>query len=437
MSAAEAGRRRTIEVDHLARVEGHGGITVELEGEDVYAVRFDVFEGIRLIEGLIGGRRWDDVSPIVSRICAICSVAHSMTSIRVTEKVFGVQTSPRTELLRDLLWRGENIESHALHLYLLAAPDYLGYASGPALAADHPEAVAVGLRLKKLGNQIQETVGGREIHPVNAVPGGFGRAPGPAALQQLREQLLAARADIQATLDLVKGLPATPPLDVDTIFMALRQDADYRYDRGDEVVILREGERRVVPVEELRDVAPERAVPHSHAKHTTLDGRSFMVGALARLAINRDRLPARGEELIEELQLPLPSRDPMDNNKAQAIELALDVERSLALVDTLLAGDLEDEPAPPVRPRPGEAVVVTEAPRGMLLHAYAYDSGGFITGADVITPTAFNAASVEDHFRAAVDRDGVDEPEALAHTLEMIARAYDPCISCSVHLVRR
>ncbi len=225
--------RRTITVDHLARVEGHGGITVELDGERLAQVRFDVFEGIRLIEGLIGGRCWDDVAPIVSRICAICSVAHSMTSIRVTEKVFGVATSPRVELLRDLLWRGENIESHALHLYLLAAPDYLGYASGPALAVDHPAAVAVGLRLKQLGNRIQETVGGRAIHPVNAVPGGFGRAPDAAALGALREDLVAARADIDATLDLVRGLPPTKPLDADIVFAALRQDGAYRYDRGD------------------------------------------------------------------------------------------------------------------------------------------------------------------------------------------------------------
>ncbi|MGK7311560.1 MAG: Ni/Fe hydrogenase subunit alpha [Candidatus Longimicrobiales bacterium M2_2A_002] len=429
--------RRTLSVDHLARVEGHGGITVELAGAVVESVRFDVFEGIRLIEGLIGGRRWDDVAQIVSRICAICSVAHSMTSIRVTEKAFGVRTSPRTELLRDLLWRGESIESHALHLYLLAAPDYLGYASGPALAADRPEAVAVGLRLKQLGNRIQETVGGRAIHPVNAVPGGFGRPPDSDTLIELREALTAARTDVEATLDLVKTLPVTRPLDADTIYVALRQDEDYRYDRGEEVVILRGEDRQVVPVEELRSVAPERAVPHSHAKHTTLDGQPFMVGALARLAVNRDRLPVQGQELIEELGLPLPSRDPMDNNRAQAIELALDVERALQLVDTLLAGDLEPEPRPTVRPRPGEATVVTEAPRGILLHSYMYDSGGFITDADVITPTAFNAASVEEHFRLAVERDGVDDPDALTHTLERIARAYDPCISCSVHLVRR
>jgi sulfhydrogenase subunit alpha len=431
------GQRRRIAVEHLARVEGHGGITVELEGERVADVRFDVFEGIRLIEGLVGGRSWADVSQIVSRICSICSVAHSLTSIRATEKAFGVRTTRQTELLRDLLWRGENIESHALHLFLLAAPDYLGYPSGPAMAADHPEAVAVGLRLKQLGNRVMEVVGGRAIHPVNAVPGGFGRVPDEAALMGLRKMLAAAAPDVAAAVEVVRGLPPLEPLDADTTYVALRLDDDYRYDVGREVVVVRDGERRAIPVERLREAAPERAVAHSHAKHTLLDGRPFMVGALARLTVNRDRLPGRGLALVEELGISLPSRDPLDNNKAQAVELALDVDRAVELVDRLLEQGLEPEPPVEVRPRAATGTVVTEAPRGILLHSYTYDDAGRITHADVITPTAFNAASVEDHFRAAVERDGVADEARLKRSLEMIARAYDPCISCSVHLVRR
>jgi sulfhydrogenase subunit alpha len=431
------GQRRTITVEHLARVEGHGGITVELDDHRIAGVRFDVFEGIRLIEGLIGGRSWQDVSQIVSRICSICSVAHSLTSIRATEKAFGVRTTRQTELLRDLLWRGENIESHALHLFLLAAPDYLGYPSGPAMAQDHPEAVAVGLRLKRLGNRIMEVIGGRAIHPVNAVPGGFGRVPTEAQLVDLRHALAAAAPDVDAAIDLVRNLPPMEPLDADTAFVALRQDAGYRYDTGDEVVVLRDGERTVIPADRLREVAPERAIAHSHAKHTLLDGRSFMVGAIARVAVNRDRLPHRAAGLVEDLGVALPSRDPLDNNKAQAVELVLDVERALELVDGLLEYGIAPEPPVDVRPRAGTGTVITEAPRGILLHSYTYDDAGTIVAADVITPTAFNAASIEDHFRAAVERDGAEDEAGLKRTLEMIARAYDPCISCSVHLVRR
>jgi sulfhydrogenase subunit alpha len=437
MTTASAEGRRTIAIDHLARIEGHAGITVELDADRLVSVRFEVFEGIRLIEGLIGGRRWEDVSPIVSRICAICSVAHSLTSIRVTERVFGVDTSPQTERLRDLLWCGESIESHALHLFLLAAPDYLGYPSGIAMAADHPEAVALGLRLKRLGNRIQETIGGRAIHPANAIPGGFGRVPGHPDLAALASELEAAAPDLEAMLDMMRGLPAAPALDADTAYVALRPAEGRRYDVGSELVILDGDGRRSLPVDDLRAVAPETAVAHSHAKHTTLEGRPFMVGALARLAVNRDRLPERGERLVEDLALPLPSRDPLDNNKAQAIELALDVDRAHGLVDALLAGGLRPEAPAPVRPRAGSATVVTEAPRGILLHSYTYAEDGTIAAADVITPTAFNAASLEAHFRAAVEREGVSDDARLTRRLEMIARAYDPCVSCSVHLVRR
>jgi sulfhydrogenase subunit alpha len=435
-AGSKAGRRIVV-VDHLARVEGHGGITVELDGEGVGDVRFDVFEGIRLIEALIGGRSWEDVSPIVSRICAICSVAHSLTSLRVTERVFGVATSPRTEMLRDLLWRGENVESHALHLFLLAAPDYLGYPSAPALAASAPEAVKVGLRLKKLGNRIQEVVGGRAIHPVNAVPGGFGTPPGPAELVGLRRELEAGRQDVEAALAFMKALPAQTPMSVDTTYLALRPETGYGYDGGSEVVVVRDGRRTAVPAEEVRRVAVERPVPHSHAKHTLLDGRPFMVGALARLVVNHDRLPDRGTKLVEELEIPLPSGDPLDNNKAQAVELALDVDRALDLVDALLADAAPVEERPVVRPRAGSATVITEAPRGILLHAYTYDDAGRVVSADVVTPTAFNAASLEAHMRAAVATEGVQDEERLRRRLEMIVRAYDPCISCSVHVVRR
>lgn len=441
-TSATNGGSRTIRVEHLARVEGHGGITVELSGTAIDRVHFDVFEGIRLIEGLIGGRSWEDVSPIVSRICAICSVAHALTSIRVTEAVFGVEADSHTEQLRDLQWRGENIESHALHLFLLAAPDYLGYPSAPAMAADHPDTVALGLRLKELGNEIQIRMGGRAIHQVNALPGAYGRPPDEATLLALRDRMDAARPDVEQALELVAGLPATRPLAEPPTYAALRLDADWRYDRGDRVVVVDGAGNRELGVAEFLEHLEERPMPHSHAKHSRLDGRPFMVGALARVTANRTRLPERGRELADFLGIPSLSRDPLDNNKAQALELALDLDRARTLVEALLdtasPGRSARSARPQtIRPRAGRASVLTEAPRGLLLHEYAYDEHGRITAANVITPTAFSAACLEAHFRAAVERDGVGDEDALRHTLEMIARAYDPCISCSVHLTRR
>lgn len=428
---------RRILVEHLARVEGHGGITVELDGDAVSDVRFEIFEGIRLLEGLVRGRSFTDVSQIVSRICAICSVAHSLTSLKATEKVLGVSVSPQTELLRDLMYRGENIESHALHLFLLAVPDYMNYPSATALAADNPEAVSLGLRLKKLGNTIQEVIGGRAIHPVNAIPGGFGRLPETDSLIALRRALLQGVSDCDKVIDLLASLPPADFCRSETTFAALRSPGDYGYYLGDEVELISSRSRHRFEAAEYRSLANEKVVPHSHAKHSSYDGNPFMVGALARLSVRGDKLSSRCVDAMERLGLALPSDNPLDNNKAQAVELLFDVEHALSVVERLLRDGVRQEEAAPVRPRAGTAVAVTEAPRGLLIHSYTYDDDGRIAAADVITPTALNAASIERHLRDTVSQSPVKEDSALTKKLEMVVRAYDPCISCSVHLVRR
>ncbi len=427
----------TITIEHLARVEGHGGITVELDGGRVSKVQFDIFEGVRLLEALVRGRSYEDVAQIVSRICAICSVAHSLTSIKATETAFGVEVTPQTQVLRDLLYRGESIESHALHVFCLAAPDYLNYPSVAALAADKPEAAKLGLRLKKLGNSIQETIGGRAIHPVNAVVGGFGRLPSVDQLVALRDGLAAAMADCGAMIDLLATLPPADFCRADTVFAALRSPEAYGYYAGDEIAVMANGKRESVLAASYRTLTNEKAVAHSHAKHSSYRGRPFMVGALARLTANREKLTPRALEAMNRIGLALPSANPMDNNKAQAVELVFDVEYAFEIVERLLSEGLKDERPVPVRPKAGAGTAVTEAPRGLLFHSYTYDADGRIVTADVITPTALNAASIEDHFRRTVEQNPGDRTAALAKKLEMIARAYDPCISCSVHVIRK
>ncbi len=429
---------RTIKVNHLARVEGHGGITVEMDGKSVSAVRFDIFEGARLLEALARGRSYQDVSQIVSRICAICSVAHSLSSIKATENAFGVKPTPQTEILRDLLYRGENIESHALHLFCLAVPDYLGYPSVVALAADLPDTARLGLRLKKLGNTIQEVIGGRAVHPVNAIVGGFGKLPSTDELTALRNDLLQAAADSQTVIDLVASLPSAEFCSKETVFAALRpNEFGYGYYSGDRILVRMNGETDTVAAADYRLLANERPVAHSHAKHSQYKGRPFMVGSLARLAVNGDMLNGSLSRVQAKFGLNLTSGNPMDNNKAQALELVYDIGRALGTVERLLADGLRQEAPVAVRPVAGSGTGVTEAPRGLLVHSYSYDEQGRLTAADVITPTAFNAASVEDHLRAAAERNPGDTDQALTRKLEMIVRAYDPCISCSVHLVRR
>jgi sulfhydrogenase subunit alpha len=428
---------KTVVIEHLARVEGHGGITVELEGDTVGKVHFDVFEGARLLESLVRGKRYDEVAPILSRICSICSAAHSLTSLKATENAFAVRISPQTELLRELLYQGESIESHALHLFLLAAPDYLGFPSAIALAAHKPEAVRLGLRLKKLGNLIQETIGGRAIHPVNVVPGGFGTLPTVDQLIELRNALVEGMKDSDAVIDVMASLPPADFCHCETAYAALLSPNLGSYYAGDEVMVASNGNRSVVRAADYRMLANEQSVLHSHAKHSRFSGRPFMVGSLARLTVNPQGWTGKLAVAMERLQLRLPARNPMDNNKAQAVELVSDVERALEIIELLLREGVKDERPAAVHVRAGTGTAITEAPRGLLIHSYTYDAEGRITAADVITPTALNAASMELHFRRVVEQCTERGEAVIAKRLQMVARAYDPCISCSVHLVCR
>jgi len=424
-----------IRVDHLARVEGHGGITVEIENGAVRRVEFNIFEGIRLLETLVGGRDCADVSPIVSRICAICSVAHALTSLKATEAAMGIQVTPQTNLLRELLFRGENIQSHALHFFCLALPDYLGYPSLLHMAADRPAEVQLGLRLKKLGNLIQETVGGRAIHPVSAVLGGFARLPAPEQLVALRHALVQGRRDADAAVELAGALPPLSVAGSPTAYAAAIGAEGYGYYWTDHAVLLDSGRWHVFCPPDYRRLTNERPVPHSHARYSSFDGKPFMVGALARLAIRSDRLGPRAAAAMRYLGMALPGSNPLDNNKAQLVEIVEDLDFALRVVDHFLEHGVRHETPVPLQRRPGQGTAFTEAPRGLLVHSYAYDEQGRLVAADVITPTAINAASIEDRFRAVVSNaDGLPSEE-LASRLAIVARAYDPCLSCSVHVI--
>jgi sulfhydrogenase subunit alpha len=424
----------TIKIDHLARVEGHGGITVTLDNGRVDQVQFDIFEGARLIEALVVGRLWADIPHIVSRICAICSAAHSLTAIKAIENAFGLKASPQTHRLRDLLYRGESIESHALHVFLLAAPDYLDYPSAIALAADMPKVVKLGLRLKKLGNTIQEAIGGRAVHPVNAIVGGFGKTPSLEQLAALHRDLHLGVQDCEAMLGVLAGLPEADFIHAPTVYAALDTAGDYGYYAGTDIHLT---SGATIPRDDYRKLTNEQPVGHSHAKHSHYDNQPFMVGSLARVTLYGDKLSDKVKTAMKTLGLKVPSSNPMDNNKAQAVELLYDVEYALMLVEKMLRDKIKPEAPLEVKVKAGTGTAATEAPRGILFHSYTFDKSGHCTAADVITPTAQNLACAEYHFRAMVEQNRDKELPMLKKQLEMIARAYDPCISCSVHLVEK
>jgi sulfhydrogenase subunit alpha len=422
---------RTLVVEHLARIEGHAGITVRMSGGEIEDVHFDIFEGLRLFEGLVRGRHATEVPGIVSRICAICSHGHAIASLRALEGALGVEISPQTRQLRELAFHGAAIESHALHVSCLALPDFLRCASVIELAALDPDTVAAALRLKKLGNTIQEVVGGRAVHPVNYVIGGFGRLPSVDDLLRVRVDLQAGLDDADRMLAVLRGIEVPVFADEPIRFAALAPDPD-SYFFGD-TIHLDDGRR--VPVEEYRSLTQERAVPHSTARHSSPD-RPYMVGALARLALNGDRIDGRSLEAWVALGPAAPLRNILMNDVAQVIEIVYSIEHALSLVERLLQEGVEPEAPAPFEPRAGSAAAAAEVPRGILFHHYELDARGRVVTADVITPTAQNCAHVEAQFRATVGHAGNAPDDELKRRLQIVARAYDPCVSCSVHVIR-
>jgi sulfhydrogenase subunit alpha len=423
---------RTITIDHLARIEGHAGITVVLDGAHIERVECNVFEGIRLFEELLQGRSFLDVPAIVSRVCAICSHGHMIVALMALEEALGVQVSRQTRRLRDLVFQGSSIESHALHAFCLAMPDFLGQPSVLAMADEHRDVVATALRLKKLGNTIQEVVGGRAVHPVNYVIGGFGRLPSVDQLLLLKERLEAGLVDCDRAVDFLRCVQIPAFVDEPVRCAALVPE-DEAFFFGREI---RLSDGATVPVAEYRALTNERAVAHSHAKHSRHNDRSFMVGALARLTLHGARLSPRAWGLWQYLCPTTPCRNIVMNDIAQVVELVYSVEHALHLVTSFLDEGLAPEAPPSYSVRASRGVAAAEVPRGTLFHAYEIDDAGQVVAADVITPTAQNFANVEDQLRATV-RDARNVPDdVLRHRLEIVARAYDPCVSCSVHVIQ-
>lgn len=424
---------KRIVVDHLCRVEGYGGITVKLDEEAKADVEINLKEGPRFVEAILKGRQYDEVPQIAMRICAICSGVHNITSLMAVEDAFGVTVSRQTELFRELLIQGGNIESHALHIYCLSAPDFLNYSSAVALAKDQPELVIKGLNLKKMGNEIQEAVGGRAVHPVNTVIGGFGTVPGRGQLQYLKKRLEEGLEQGMQTVDVLASL-AIPDFCVATaLYAALGSDNPAFPLLGSEILVS-DGTAR--PISRYREVCNETVTAHTHAKQSLYNGQPFMVGSLARVVLNGDKLTGKAAEARDRLNLNASPDNILYNNHAQAVELVYSIERSLDIIDELLEIGPKTERPAAFTPRAGTGYGAAEAPRGTLYHCYSFDEQGKLTAADIITPTAQNQVNIEKDLRISAENLKGEPTESLRNKLEMVVRAYDPCISCAVHLVR-
>ena len=418
-----------INLHHVTRVEGHGDIVIDVKSGTLETCRFDVVETPRYFEAMLRGRPYHDASHITSRICGICAVGHATTSLRATENALGIVPTEQTRLLRKLNMFGELLDSHVLHIMLLVAPDLLGVGSVIPLARTAPAVVERALRMKKLAGDLCRAICGRHTHPLSMTVGGFTRFPNPQDLSELRTRLEAMREDVDETVELLRQL-AFPDFQRETEYLALYQPEDYAFIDGD----LRSSGGGSWPATEYRQLTNEHVVSHSSAKHTRHFRESYMVGALARFNLNHEQLCPQAIEAARALGLTPTCTNPYFNTVAQLVEVAHAVYESISIIDTLLARGIR--PEPPVAPErlSGEGVGVCEVPRGVLFHRYVIDNG-LIASADCVIPTGQNLANIEADMRALVPTI-IDEPrDDIVLKLEMLVRAYDPCISCSTHLI--
>ena len=423
-----AGTRRTVTVEGIARVEGEGSLRVDVRDGVVEDVALTIFEPPRFFEALLRGRAASEAPDLTARICGICPVAYQMSACAAVEDAVGSRVDARVTDLRRLLYCGEWIQSHALHVYLLHAPDFLGCQDAVELAERDPTAVRRGLALKKMGNLTMETVGGRAVHPVNVRVGGFYRAPSREDLAALAGPLEQARADAVATVAWVAGFDF-PDVEGEYRFVALRGPGRYPMESGR--VVSSEG-LDCTPAE-FADRVEEEHVARSTALHARLDGRhAYLTGPLARYALNADQLPEAARRAAADAGLTVPCTNPFRSIVVRAVELVAACDEALRLV---AAYEPPDPPAAPVEWRPGVGTGATEAPRGLLFHRYELDDDGRITSARIVPPTSQNQLTIESDLRR-VAQAALDLPDdELTWRCEQAVRNHDPCISCAAHFL--
>ncbi len=421
-------RTVSIHVPALTRVEGEGALRLRIEQGRIETLALNIFEPPRYFEKFLEGRRYTEVLDIVASICGICPVAYQMSAASALEDAFGLDPGPWVQAMRRVFYCGEWIQSHALHIHLLAAPDFLGYGSAVAMAADHPEVVRRGLSLQGLGNDLIRLFGGRSVHPVGACVGGFHHAPSVAEVESMLARLREALPAAEALIGWTAALPL-PEDAQDFVSVALRHPTDYPMAVG----------RRVSS--QGLDIAPadfeqhfaEEHRPHSTALFALLHGEPYLVGPLARLNLNLDRLPPATRALLEATGIRFPSRNMFHSVVARAVEIHLALLEAIRLLE---AYSLPASPHVEVRLRAGVGFGATEAPRGILWHRYALDGEGIVRAARIVPPTSQNQARIEEDLHRSLLAFGLDAPDdALRLRAETVIRNYDPCISCATHFL--
>ncbi|WP_020653150.1 Ni/Fe hydrogenase subunit alpha [Massilia niastensis] len=422
-------RAVSIRVPVLARVEGEGALEVDIADGRIVHLRLRIYEPPRLFEKFLEGRAFHEVPDMVARICGICPVAYQMSAVHALESIVGVAPGPWVRAMRRVMYCGEWIESHCLHIHLLAAPDFLGCRSVVELAQSHPEEVRRGLALQALGNDLIRLLGARSVHPVGVRVGGFHHAPPVDAVAALCGRLRAALPEAEALLAWTASLPL-PATAQRFTSVAMRDGHAYPMNEGR----IMSDQGLDIGAGEFEDCFAEHQVPHSTALHSLLLGQPYLVGPLARINLNHDLLPQPVRDALQATGVRFPSANPFHGIVARAAEI------HCALVDALRLLEQYTVPAAPfveAVARCGIGTACTEAPRGLLWHRYETDSEGIIRNARIVPPTSQNQARIEQDLRQALEEFGLDrEDDELRRLGETVIRNYDPCISCATHFLR-
>jgi coenzyme F420-reducing hydrogenase alpha subunit len=421
--------RKTIKVDYLARVEGEGALHVSINGSQVEDVRLEIFEPPRFFEAFLQGRHFTETPDIVARICGICPVAYQMSAVHALENSLGIEVTGGVRDLRRLMYCGEWIESHVLHIYMLHAPDFLGYPGAIEMAKDHPGIVERGLQLKKAGNMIIKALGGREIHPINVKVGGFYKAPSRGDLEALCEPLRAARDAAIETVRWVAGFDF-PDFERAYEFVALQHGDEYPMNEGR--IVSSSG--LDIDAADYETYFEEHQVPHSTALHSTFkDKGSYFVGPMARFNLNHAQLSPMARELAHEVGLTAPCQNPFKSIIVRAVEVLHACDEALHLIEGY---EPPAEPAVDLTIEAGSGYAATEAPRGILFHRYQIDPTGIILEAKIVPPTSQNQTIIEEDLRDLVERNIQLPDQELQWKCEQSIRNYDPCISCATHFLK-
>jgi coenzyme F420-reducing hydrogenase alpha subunit len=428
----------SINVHHLTRVEGHGNIVVDVKNGQIEKMQWQVPEAPRFFEAMVRGRHYTEVARITSRICGICAIGHTLASVKATENALGIQVSPLTRRLRTLIKHAENYDSHLLHVYFLVAPDLFSVPSVFPLVPTHTEVVVRALRMKRFGHEWGSVIGGRTTHPTRVIPGGFAEYPTEEELRNLRQRLIDLQPDLDATAQTILSVAdKIPSFERPTEYMALTSDQEYALYDGVIQTVMPDGTKQRWPVAEYRSCTNEYVVPQSTAKHTKNKMGSYMAGALARFNNNYDQLHPEAKKLAAALNLKPLCFNPYMNSVAQLVEIVHSVKDSIRLLDEVLgAGCKPEDPAKPTKCGRGQGSV--EVPRGILFHDYGYDKDFMCTGGNCVIPTNQNHGNIQLDLEALVPKllaADMDE-RAIELGLEMLVRAYDPCISCSTHYLK-